>query len=138
VNTYEVSNLQNYAAGIRARKAVTGVFDAVADRLKGSLECRQSCDRLNEWPRLELQRPGWQEIFGGQGNWKLSLHFCFPGVWGARNHAFWFEINLWHETHGNDWEQIRPKLPVWRHPDTQRLRSAAISKMGFSKGSAFW
>ncbi len=116
VSTYETKDLLSYSAGLKARKAVAGLFNQVASRLEAESAGFESVlvdDRKGHWPVLKIQNSGWKKIFGKGKNQKISLWFTVPGIWEAKRHDFRFEIELWHEEHGNDWKLIEANLPTW-------------------------
>lgn len=127
VSTYETKDLFSYAAGMRSRKAVTGIFNQV----KSLFDTREFRvvpveDRKDYWPQLRIQRQQWKEVFGDGENRKVSLWFCVPGIWGQTEldgHDFYPEIELWHEDHRNDWLFVKSKLPIWL---------GALKSQGFS------
>jgi hypothetical protein len=114
VSTYEIKDLLSYAAGLKARKAVTGIFSQISSRLETEgMNIVAIEDRKDYWPQLRIVHPNWESIFGEGENRKIALWFSVPGVWKATQHAFHPQIELWHEDHGNVWEVVRSKLPVW-------------------------
>jgi hypothetical protein len=114
VSTYETKDLLSYAAGVKARKAVTGIFNEVTARLEADGFKTVSIEgRKDNWPELRIQHPRWKRIFGKGENWKISLFFCVPGIWDAKQHEFRPEILIWQQDHGNDWQFAKAKLPVW-------------------------
>jgi hypothetical protein len=117
VTTYDTKDLLNYAAGVKARKAINGVFNQVASQLEESgFEVRSVEDRKDAWPQLKIRHPRWEKIFGKGENWKISLWFAVPGIWERTEedqHDFYPEIELWHIEHQNDWEYTKKKLPQW-------------------------
>ena len=114
VSTYEIKDLLSYAAGLKARTAVTGIFNQITSRLEtDGMNTVPVEGKRDYWPQLRIQDPGWKKIFGKGENWKINLWFCVPGIWEARQYAFFPEIDLWHEDHGNDWQFAKSKLPVW-------------------------
>jgi hypothetical protein len=119
VTNYETKDLLNYAAGIKARKAVNGIFAQVAERLKKTdekYETHIDDDRKGRWPQLKIRHPDWKKIFGEGENWKISLWFAVPGIWERKDeeqHHLYPEIQLLHIEHQNNWEDIKPKLPQW-------------------------
>ena len=89
VSTYEVTDLLSYAAGLKARNAVSGIFNQIASRLKSDAFATTSIeDRKDYWPQLRIQHPRWNKIFGSGNNEKISLWFCVPGIWEAQKYAF--------------------------------------------------
>ena len=120
VSTYETKDLLNYAAGIKARKAITGIFNQVASQLK-ALDERYETRLIEEkdgrwWPELKIQHSDWEKIFGKGENWKISIWFVVPGVWDRteqEGHSFCVEIELLNVEHENEWEYVKPKLPRW-------------------------
>ena len=119
VTNYETKDLLNYAAGIKAHKAVNGIFGQVAEGLKKTdekFETQIVDDRKDRWPELKIRHPDWKEIFGEGENWKISLWFAVPGIWGRKDeerHRLYPEIQLLLIEHQNNWEDIKPKLPQW-------------------------
>jgi hypothetical protein len=116
VSTYETKDLLSYSAGLKARKAIAGIFNQVASRLEMEdcgFKTTSIEDKKDHWPQLKIQHPKWKEIFGDGDNWKISIWFTVPGIWEAQDHGFILEIELWNEGHGNQWSQIKPKLPEW-------------------------
>src|SRR5205814_2183837 len=104
VSTYETKDLLSYAAGVKARNAVSGMFNQIASRLgPDGFETSSTEDRRDYWPQLRIQHPRWNKIFGNGNNEKISLWFQVPGIWEADKHAFGIDIELWHQLHGNDW-----------------------------------
>jgi hypothetical protein len=99
---------------VKARKAVSGVFNQIASRLKSDGFATSSIeDRDDYWPQLRIQHSRWNKIFGKGENEKISLWFCVPGIWEADKHAFYPNIELWHQLHGNDWPFAKSKLSNW-------------------------
>jgi len=89
VSTYEINDLLSYGPGVKARKAVTGIFNQIASRLESDGFATSSTeDRKDYWPQLRIQHSRWKEIFGNGKNEKVSLWFCVPGIWEATTHAF--------------------------------------------------
>jgi len=114
VSTYETKDLLAYEAGLKARRAVTGLFNQVAGQLqKDGFSTVLVEDRKDYWPQLKIQHARWKKIFGNGENSKISLWFSVPGIWDADQHAFCPGVELWHEEHGNDWRYTRAKLPKW-------------------------
>ena len=114
VSTYEIKDLLSYAVGVKARKAVTGIFNEIRDRVGvAGFETISVEERKDYWPQLKILRPDWKSIFGDGQNWKIALWFSVPGIWKASQHAFCPSIELWHEDHGNVWEFVKSKLPEW-------------------------
>ncbi len=114
VSTYQTKDLLSYAVGLKAREAVTGIFSQIASRLEADEFAAISVEgRKNHWPQLRIQHPEWEKIFGKGQNWKIALWFSIPGIWKAEHYELWPEIELWHKDHGNDWQFIKSKLPVW-------------------------
>jgi hypothetical protein len=114
VSTYETKDLLCYGAGMKARKAITTIFDQVDVQLREdgfTSTSREGKDA--EWPRLMIGHPEWRKIFGTGKNQKISLWFTIPGVWEADRYDFSFEIELWLEEQGNDWQLTKSKLPKW-------------------------
>ena len=115
VSTYAMKDLISYAAGLKARKAVTGIFNQVSECFKeDGFETIVVEEKKDKWPQLRIQHPRWKKIFGDGENWKICLWFCVPGIWGQTEpHAFSVEIELWNLNHENDWQFTRSKLPIW-------------------------
>jgi len=114
VSTYKIKDLLSYAEGLKARKAVTGIFSQTAARLEADgFIINPIEDKKDHWPRLQIQRPEWERIFGKGHNWKINLWFCVPGIWEADQYEFSPEIDLWRKEHGNDWQFIKSKLHNW-------------------------
>ena len=114
VSTYEIKDLLSYAEGVKARKAVTGIFNEVTARLEvDGFRTASTEDRKDYWPQLRIQHPRWKKIFEDGENWKINLWFWVPGIWGAKQHGFFPEIDLWHENHRNNWQFAKSKLPAW-------------------------
>jgi len=115
VSTYKIKDLLSYAAGVQARKAVTGTFNQIASRLEaeGFKVTSKLEDANNPWPQLRIQHSRWNQIFGEGENHKITLWFCIPGTWDATQHEFFPQITLWHKDHGNDWQLAKSKLPDW-------------------------
>jgi hypothetical protein len=114
VSTYEIKDLLSYAAGLKARRAVTGIFNQITSRLETEgMNTVAIEDRKDYWPQLRIVQPTWKSIFGDGQNRKIALWFSVPGIWEATQHEFFSEIELWHEDHGNDWQFVKSKLPVW-------------------------
>lgn len=114
VSTYETKDLLGYAEGVKARKAVTGIFNQIASRLEADGFGTNSIeDKKDRWPELRIQHSRWNKIFGKGNNEKISLWFCVPGIWEAHKHAFLPSIVLWDQLHGNDWRRARSKLSNW-------------------------
>jgi hypothetical protein len=114
VSTYETKDLLRYSDGLKAKKAVAGIFNQVASRLKpDGFESVSDEDRKDWWPVLKIEHPDWKKIFGKGRNQKISVWFMVPGVWEADKHDFGLEIELWNKEHGNDWRIAKPKLTKW-------------------------
>src|SRR5205085_897988 len=114
VSTYETKDLLSYAAGVKARNAVSGMFNQIASRLgPDGFETSSTEDRRDYWPQLRIQHPRWNKIFGNGNNEKISLWFQVPGIWEAQKYAFFPSIELWHQLHENDWRLARSKLSNW-------------------------
>jgi hypothetical protein len=114
VSTYELGDLLSDAAGLRARQAITSIFNQIGDRLGiEGFKTISVVDRKDYWPQLRVQNARWDSIFGEGENRKIALWFCVPGIWKANRHAFHPQIELWHEDHGNVWELAQPKLRGW-------------------------
>jgi len=114
VSTYEIKDLLSYAAGLKARKAVIGIFNEVAARLEADgFKTASTEERKDYWPQLKIQHARWKKIFGNGENWKINLWFCVPGIWDATQHQFHPNIEIWSKDHGNDWQFAKAKLPVW-------------------------
>ena len=114
VSTYEVKDLLSYADGLRARQAITGIFNNIRNRLGvEGFETISVEDRRDYWPQLKILRPDWKNIFGDGQNWKVALWFSVPGIWKANQHAFCPSMELWHQDHGNVWQCVKAKLPEW-------------------------
>jgi hypothetical protein len=114
VSTYEPKDLLNYAVGIKARKAVTGILYQVGSRLeKENYKIALTDEKKDSWPQLKIQHSDWQKKFGKGENWKISLWFTVPEIWEAKKHDFYFEIELWHEAHQNEWSYMKSRLPKW-------------------------
>jgi hypothetical protein len=114
VSTYEIKDLLSYSAGLKARRAVTGIFNQITSRLEAEgMNTVVIEDRKDYWPQLRIQHARWKSIFGDGQNRKIALWFCVPGIWEATQHEFWPEIELWHEDHGNDWQFVKSTLPAW-------------------------
>ncbi len=114
VSTYEIKDLLSYEAGLKARKAVTGIFNQITSRLEtDGMNTVAIEGRKDYWPQLRIIHPNWKNIFGDGQNYKVALWFCVPGIWEARGYAFFPDIELWHEDHGNDWKFVKSKLPTW-------------------------
>ncbi|MBI2926960.1 MAG: PD-(D/E)XK nuclease family protein, partial [Verrucomicrobia bacterium] len=114
VSTYETKHLFRYADGLKAREAVTGIFNQVSSRLEpDGFTTNSVVDKKNYWPQLQIQNFKWKKIFGKGDNYKISLWFCVPRIWDAERHEFQLSIELWHEEHGNQWRHTKAKLPAW-------------------------
>lgn len=114
VNTYEIKDLLSYAEGLKARKAVTGIFSEIASHLEvDGFKTKSIEGNEYRWPQLKIQHPHWREIFGDGTNWKVCLWFCIPGIWEASKYMFCPEIEIWCEDHGNDWQFVKSRLPDW-------------------------
>lgn len=118
VKNYEAKDLLNYAAGIKAREALDGIFNQVRSRLEVEKFATRVIDdgKTDCWPRMEVQHPDWETIFGKGDNWKIFLWYAIPGIWGRTSeeqHGFLPEIMLQRIDHQNDWEYIKSKLPEW-------------------------
>jgi hypothetical protein len=114
VSTYETKDLLSYSAGLKARKAIIGIFNQVASRLETDAFKSLLVDgKKDSWPRLSIKHPDWKKIFGEGENLSISLWFRVPGIWDAKQHDFYFEIELWDEQQPNDWQFIKSKLPKW-------------------------
>ena len=114
VSTYETKNLLSYSDGLKAQKAVTAIFNQVSSRLQADgFDSVLTDHKRDFWPRLAIEHPDWRRIFGKGKNQKIAAWFMVPGVWDAKRHDFYFEIDLWREEHGNDWQLARSKLPKW-------------------------
>jgi hypothetical protein len=114
VSVYKIEDLLRYEDGLRARKAVTAIFSQISSQLEiAGFKTDSIEDRKDFWPQLRIQHPRWERLFGTGVNRKLTLWFCVPGIWQATAHSFAPEIELWHQDHGNDWQFVRSKLPVW-------------------------
>lgn len=114
VTTYKPSDLLSYGAGIKAQKAVTGIFSQVSSQLEAiGFDAKPVEGHVDRWPELRIQHPEWKRVFGTGENWKISIWFCVPGIWDEVQHAFAVEFELWERIHRNDWEKVKPKLAKW-------------------------
>jgi hypothetical protein len=114
VSTYETKDLLRYSDGLKAKKAVTGIFNQVSSRLEiDRFQCEATDGGKNGWPQLKIEHPDWKKIFGKGKNQKVSILFTVPGIWGGDKHDFGFQIDLWNKEHGNDWRVAKPKLARW-------------------------
>jgi hypothetical protein len=114
VSTYEAKDLLSYEGGLRAQRAIAGIFNQLDARLRTEgFECVFEPGKKDNWPHLKIERPDWKNIFGKGQNQKISLWFTVPGIWEADLHDFAFEIELWLEEHGNNWQFVRSRLPKW-------------------------
>lgn len=114
VSTYEIKDLLSYAAGLKARRAVTGIFSQITSRLEPEgMNTVPIEDRKDYWPQLRIVHPNWNSIFGDGQNRKIALWFCVPGIWRETQYEFCPDIELWHEDHGNDWQFVKSNLSAW-------------------------
>ena len=132
VSTYEIRDLLSYEAGVKARKAVYGLFNQIGYWLEADKFQAVPVDR-KDWPQLKIQHSRWNKIFGSGNNEKVSLWFCVPGIWGAEKHSFYPEIELWHREHGNDWRLEKPKLPRWLAALRSRKFKWDVYERGWTK-----
>lgn len=132
VSTYEVKDLLSYEAGMKARKAVTGIFNQIGSRLEADKFQSVYVDR-KDWPQLKIQHPRWDEIFGSGNNQKIALWFYVPGIWGAEKYGFSPDIELWHREHRNDWRLGKPKLSKWFATLQSRGFRWDVYERGFNK-----
>jgi len=121
--TMKPSTLNNYKAGLDARRALDTVFNHVESRIKdfwGKDYTVHRRDRLNEWPAITVDHPKWSLRVGNgverpdNGRWfeVLVLSFCVPGVWESNEHGFEVGISLWNRWWGNvEWNpELRKEL----------------------------
>ena len=120
VSTYETKDLLRYSDGLKAKKAVAGIFNQIRSRLKpDGFESVLDEERKDCWPQLKIEHPDWKKIFGKGRNQKISVWFLVPGIWEADKHEFGLSIELWNREHENDWRIAKPKLAKW----LKRLKS---------------
>ncbi len=114
VITFDTKDLFHYADGFKARDAINGIFQQVASKLEeNGFETRANEGNKNRLPELKISHIRWKHIFGKGENWKISLWFCVPGIWGENEYGFSPSIELWDIGHHNDWEYTKLKLPNW-------------------------
>ena len=118
VHTYKITDLHYYSNGLKAQRAIRGIFDRVGRRLKQidtefDTDPCPTDDKKERWPQLKIKHAAWDKIFGRGDNWKISLWFTVPPIWDAKKHDFNFAIELWLEEHRNDWDFIKPQLSEW-------------------------
>jgi hypothetical protein len=114
VSIYQTKDLLSYADGLKAQKAITAIFNQVASRLQADkFESEFVEGKKDSWPSLRIQHPDWLKIFGAGKNKKITLWFTVPPIWGADCHDFDWNIELWMQEDGNDWEFTKPKLAKW-------------------------
>jgi PD-(D/E)XK nuclease superfamily len=134
VSTYETKDLLSYAAGVKARNAVNGIFTQIGSRLQPEgFETSLTEGRSGQWPQLRIQHPRWNKIFGNGNNEKISLWFCVRGIWEAKEDSFGPDIELWHRDHGNDWRLGEPKLSNWLATLRARKFKWDVYERGFNK-----
>jgi hypothetical protein len=114
VSTYETKDLRLYAGGLKAQRAVEGILNQLDSRLRTEgFECVFEHGKKDSWPHLKIEHPDWKKIFGKGQNQKIFLWFTVPGIWEAGLHDFAFDIELWLEEHGNNWQFVSSRLPKW-------------------------
>ena len=134
VSTYEMKDLLSYAAGVKARSAVTGIFNQICSRLESEGFEMSSIEDWKDYPpQLEIRHPRWNKIFGNGNNKKISLWFRVPGIWEAKEYDFNPEIELWNREHRNDWLLGKPKLSNWLATLRSRKFRWDVYERGFNK-----
>lgn len=134
VSTYEMKDLLSYAEGVKARRAVNGIFNQISSWLESQgFEMSSIEDWEDYWPQLKIRHPRWNKIFGNGNNEKISLWFWVPGIWEAKEHGFSPDIELWHRDHGNDWSLGKPKLSNWLATLRSRKFKWDVYERGFNK-----
>jgi len=123
VITWKPSELTGLGKGILARKALSGLFKILSDRLPAAAYQTKTYMSDTEWPRLEVGKQEWTRIFGNGYNNKLYLWFAVPPIWDEREHAFRPEIILWDRRHANPWTIVQPKIKPW---------ARQLTKLGFT------
>ena len=132
VITFDTKDLLNYAEGFKARDAINGIFQQVASKLEeNGFETRTIEGSKNRLPELKISHKRWKHIFGKGENWKISLWFCVPGIWGEKEYAFAPSIELWDIGHHNDWKYTKPKLPKW-------LKTLKLNKFNWEIYASNW
>jgi len=114
VSTYDTKDLLAFSAGLKAQRALTGIFDQVSASLKDvGFEPVFFKGRDDYWPQLMIACPEWRGMFGKGKNQRIALWFMIPGVWEADRHDFFFSIELWGEEDVSQWQTTKLKLPKW-------------------------
>ncbi len=116
VSPWNPKQILDYRPGLAASRALQGLFKQVDQRLKDlnlDYETKIIIDD-EDLPRLEVGRTSWKSIFGQKGDLK-RIHALYAGTdkWKYTPEQFNFEIKVWDQWRGCDWDFTKPKLSHW-------------------------
>lgn len=114
---WKPSQIVDYGRGVFARKALSGLFDQLAERLKdhdAQYVTKPVTDNDDQWPRLEIGMEFWSAIFGTQGYLnKLYIWYETEAAWEGKAERFRFNIYLWNKWHRGDWIKTNSLRGHW-------------------------